>query len=172
MGPAVNHRSEWVLTCRPDLGKGDARGVADRDVGELPSGLGCSLAAGQRRPLFEALVMVLLGSLLALLASAAALVTRCSGCVHDQEACRPRATEGLKERWLSIQELSGGPYRLGAINRHRQFSLLHAAAKARVMGNIEVAHLALRQSKEARTHQWIDRLSPMMLIERRCSDKR
>ena len=75
MGPAVNHRSEWVLTCRPDLGKGDARGVADRDVGELPSGLGCSLAAGQRRPLFEALVMVLLGSLLALLASAAGLVT-------------------------------------------------------------------------------------------------
>ena len=74
MGPAVNHRSEWVLTCRPDLGKGDARGVADRDVGELPSGLGCSLAAGQRHPL-EAFVMVLLGSLLALLASAAGLVT-------------------------------------------------------------------------------------------------
>jgi hypothetical protein len=68
MGPAVNHRSEWVLTCRPDLGKGG-------DVGELPSGLGCSLAAGQRRPLFEAFVMVLLGSLLALLASAAGLVT-------------------------------------------------------------------------------------------------
>jgi hypothetical protein len=85
---------------------------------------------------------------------------------------KPADRERLKERWLSTQELSGGPYRLGAINRHRQFSLLHAAAKARVMGNIEVAHLALRQSKEARTHQWIDRLSPMMLIERRCSDKR
>ena len=80
---------------------------------------------------------------------------------------KPVDRERLKERWLSTQELSGGPYRLGAINRHRQFSLLHAAAKARVMGNIEVAHLALRQSKEARTHQWIDRLSPMMLIERR-----
>ena len=38
------------------------------------------------------------------------------------------------------------------------------------MGNIELAHLALRQSKEARTHQWIDRLSPMMLIERRLSE--
>ena len=85
---------------------------------------------------------------------------------------KPVDRERLKEPWLSTQELSGGPYRLGAINRHRQFSLLHAAAKARVMGNIEVAHLALRQSKEARTHPWIDRLSPMMLIERRCSDKR
>jgi hypothetical protein len=79
--------------------------------------------------------------------------------------------ERSKERWVSAQELSGGPYRLGAINRHRQFSLLHAAAKARVTGNIEVARLALRQSKKARTDQWIDRLSPMMLIERRFSDK-
>jgi hypothetical protein len=79
--------------------------------------------------------------------------------------------ERSKERWVSAQELSGGPYRLGAINRHRQFSLLHAAATARVTGNIEVARLALRQSKKARTDQWIDRLSPMMLIERRFSDK-
>jgi hypothetical protein len=39
------------------------------------------------------------------------------------------------------------------------------------MGNIEVARLALRQSKKARTDQWIDRLSPMMLIERRFSEK-
>jgi hypothetical protein len=39
------------------------------------------------------------------------------------------------------------------------------------MGNIEVAHLELRQSKNARTDQWINRLSPMMLIERRLSDK-
>jgi len=50
---------------------------------------------------------------------------------------KPVDRERLKERWVSAQELSGGPYRLGAINRHRQFSLLHAAAKARVMGNIE-----------------------------------
>src|SRR4051794_7037162 len=56
---------------------------------------------------------------------------------------KPVDRERLKERWLSTQELSGGPYRLGAINRHRQFSLLHAAAKARGIGNIEVAHLAL-----------------------------
>ena len=60
---------------------------------------------------------------------------------------KPADRERLKEHWLSTQELSGGPYRLGAINRHRQFSLLHAAAKARVMGNIEVARLELRQSK-------------------------
>ena len=84
---------------------------------------------------------------------------------------KPADRERLKERWLSTQELSGGPHQLSAINRHRQSLLLHAAAKARVMGNIEVAHLALRQSKEARTDQWIDRLSPMMLIERRFSDK-
>jgi hypothetical protein len=84
---------------------------------------------------------------------------------------KPADRERLKQYWLSTQELSGGPHRLGAINRHRQFSLLHAAAKARVMGNIEVARLALRQSKTARTDQWIDRLSPMMLIERRFSEK-
>jgi hypothetical protein len=84
---------------------------------------------------------------------------------------KPADRERLKEHWLSTQELSGGPHRLSAINRHRQFSLLHAAAKARVTGNIEVARLALRQSKKARTDQWIDRLSPMMLIERRFSDK-
>jgi hypothetical protein len=61
---------------------------------------------------------------------------------------KPVDRERLKERWLSTQELSGGPYRLGAINRHRQFSLLHAAAKARVIGNIEVAHLALGRRGE------------------------
>ena len=38
--------------------------------------------------------------------------------------------ERLKERWLDTQELSGGPFRISAINRHRQFALLHAAAKA------------------------------------------
>ena len=95
-------------------------------------------------------------------------VLKCSGAYMTK---KPVDRERLKKRWLSTQELSGGPYRLGAINRHRQFSLLHAAAKARVMGNIEVAHLALRESKKARTHQWINRLSPMMLIERRFSDK-
>ena len=84
---------------------------------------------------------------------------------------KPVDRERLKERWLSAQELSGGPYRLGAINRHRQFSLLHAAAKARVTGNIEVARLAVHQSQAARTDQWINRLSPMMLIERRFSGK-
>jgi len=40
-----------------------------------------------------------------------------------------------------------------------------------VTGNIEGARVAVRQSKEARTDQWIDRLSPMMLIERRFSGK-
>jgi hypothetical protein len=84
---------------------------------------------------------------------------------------KPADRERLKQYLLGTQELSGGPHRLGAINRHRQFSLLHAAAKARVTGNIEVARLALRQSKKARTDQWIERLSPMMLIERRFSDK-
>ena len=84
---------------------------------------------------------------------------------------KPADRERLKERWLSTQELSGGPHQLSAINRHRQFLLLHAAAKARVTGNLEVARLAVRRSKEARTHQWIDRLSAMTLIERRFSDK-
>jgi len=74
-----------------------------------------------------------------------------------------RTTSG---RGLSALQAGGGGRGLeiglsgpSQAHRHRQFSLLHAAAKARVMGNIEVAHLALRQSKEARTHQWIDRLS-------------
>jgi hypothetical protein len=84
---------------------------------------------------------------------------------------KPADRERLKERWLNTQELSGGHHRLSAINRHRQFSLLHAAAKARVSGNLELARLPVRQSKEARTHQWIDRLSPMMLIARRFSGK-
>jgi hypothetical protein len=43
--------------------------------------------------------------------------------------------ERLKEHWLDTQELSGGPFRISAINRHRQFALLHAAAKARAKGN-------------------------------------
>jgi hypothetical protein len=75
--------------------------------------------------------------------------------------------ERLKERWSDTQELSGGPYRIGNINRHRQFSLLHAAARARVSGNLEGAHGALNVSKAARTDQSINRLSPMELIERR-----
>jgi hypothetical protein len=36
----------------------------------------------------------------------------------------------LRERWVNTQELSGGPFRIGAINRHRQFALLHASAEA------------------------------------------
>jgi hypothetical protein len=84
---------------------------------------------------------------------------------------KPADRERLKQYLLGTQELSGGPHRLGAINRHRQFSLLHAAAKARVTGNIEVARLAVHQSQVARTDQWINRLSPMMLIERRFSGK-
>ena len=73
----------------------------------------------------------------------------------------------LKDRWLHAQELSGGPFRISAINRHRQFALLHAAAKARAAGNLELARGAVTQSKAARTNQWIDQLSPMELIERR-----
>ena len=75
--------------------------------------------------------------------------------------------ERLKQRWLETQELSGGPFRIGAINRHRQFALLHAAAKARVAGKLEVARGALKTSSAARTDQWIDRHSPMKLLERR-----
>jgi hypothetical protein len=75
--------------------------------------------------------------------------------------------ERVKERLLDIQELSGGPYRIGALNRHRQFALLHSAAKARVQGKLEVARGAVSMSKTARTEQWVDRLSPMALIERR-----
>src|SRR5215217_6603135 len=39
-----------------------------------------------------------------------------------------RDLQALKERWLSTQELSGGPYWLSAIDRNWQFSLLHVAA--------------------------------------------
>jgi len=74
--------------------------------------------------------------------------------------------ERLRERWLDTQELSGGPFRIGAINRHRQFALLHAAAKARASGNVAGALGALNLSKAARTDQWVNRLSPMELIER------
>ena len=73
----------------------------------------------------------------------------------------------LKDRWMDTQELSGAPFRISAINRHRQFALLHAAAQARVTGNVQGARGALNMSKAARTDQWIDRLSPMELIERR-----
>jgi hypothetical protein len=75
--------------------------------------------------------------------------------------------ERLRERWRDAQELSGGPFRLSGINRHIQFSALHAVAKARVTGNLESARAALDRSKAARTNQWINRLSPMELIERR-----
>ena len=44
---------------------------------------------------------------------------------------KPVDRERLKERWLSTQELSGGPYRLGAINRHRQFSLRRSSNEQR-----------------------------------------
>jgi hypothetical protein len=77
--------------------------------------------------------------------------------------------ERLKERWLDSQELSGGPFQLGAINRHIQFSTLHAAATARITGKIDVARGAVSRSKAARTEQWINRLSPMELIERRAA---
>ena len=80
--------------------------------------------------------------------------------------------ERLKERWLDTQELSGGPFRISAINRHRQFALLHAAAKARAKGNVDGARGALSMSKAARIDQWVDRLSSMELIERRHSTKR
>ncbi|HEY7384597.1 MAG TPA: hypothetical protein VH743_13090 [Beijerinckiaceae bacterium] len=73
----------------------------------------------------------------------------------------------MKERWRDIQEISGGPFHLGAIDRHRQFSLLHLAAKARAKGNAEGARTALDLSKAARTGQWVNRLSPMALIEGR-----
>jgi hypothetical protein len=80
---------------------------------------------------------------------------------------KPPERERLKERWMDTQELSGGPFRISAINRHRQFALLHAAAKARAKGNVEAARGALSMSTAARTDQWVDRLSPMELIERR-----
>ncbi|HEX2724780.1 MAG TPA: hypothetical protein VHN20_03055 [Beijerinckiaceae bacterium] len=73
----------------------------------------------------------------------------------------------MKERWRDVQEISGGPFRIGAIDRHRQFSLLHLAAKARAKGNAEGARTALDMSKAARTEQWVNRLSPMALIEKR-----
>jgi hypothetical protein len=66
-----------------------------------------------------------------------------------------------------VQELSGGPFRISAINRHRQFALVHAAARARLAGKPDLARGALELSSAARTDQWIDRHSPMKLIERR-----
>ena len=80
---------------------------------------------------------------------------------------KPFDRERLKERWRDAQELSGGPFRLSGINRHIQFSTLHAVAKARVSGNLETARAALSRSKGARSDQWINRLSPMASIERR-----
>jgi hypothetical protein len=56
--------------------------------------------------------------------------------------------EPLKQRWLDAQELSGGPFRIISINRHRQFALLHAAAKARVSGNLESARGASTGRKQ------------------------
>jgi hypothetical protein len=67
--------------------------------------------------------------------------------------------EQLRDRWLRAQEISGGPFRISAINRHRQFALLHAAATARVTGSVDFARGALSLSKAARTEQWINRLS-------------
>ena len=72
--------------------------------------------------------------------------------------------ERLRERWRDAQELSGGPFRLSAINRHIQFSTLNAVARARGTGNLECARAALERSQAARTEQWINRLSPMELI--------
>ena len=77
----------------------------------------------------------------------------------------------LRDRWLRAQQVSGGPFRISAINRHRQFALLHAAAKARVTGNTGFARGALSMSKAARTEQWVNRLSPMALIEARTKDR-
>jgi hypothetical protein len=84
---------------------------------------------------------------------------------------KPPERERLKQRWSDAQELSGGPFTISAINRHRQFSLLHAAARARISGNIEQAQGSLGQSKSARTEQFVNRLSPMALIERRQTGK-
>ena len=80
--------------------------------------------------------------------------------------------ERLRERWQETKELSGGPFRIGAINRHRQFALLHAAARARATGNAEAARGALDLSETARTNQWVNSLSPMELIERRYTPPR
>jgi hypothetical protein len=80
--------------------------------------------------------------------------------------------ERMKERWRDVQEISGGPFRIAAINRHRQFSLLHLAAKARGSGNADGARAALDMSKAARTEQWVNRLSPMALIEGRHTSRR
>jgi hypothetical protein len=60
--------------------------------------------------------------------------------------------ERLKERWSDTQDLSGGPFRIGSINRHRQFALLHAAARARASGNFEGARGALCGSKAEGGH--------------------
>ena len=75
--------------------------------------------------------------------------------------------ERMKERLRSTQELSGGPFRLSAINRHHQFAMLHEAARSRVRGTLDMARGALDLSRAARTDQWVNRLSPMALIERR-----
>jgi hypothetical protein len=56
---------------------------------------------------------------------------------------KPFDRERVKERWRDAQEVSGGPFRLSAINRHIQFLTLHAAAKARASGNVETARAAL-----------------------------
>jgi hypothetical protein len=85
---------------------------------------------------------------------------------------KPPNREQLKQRWLDAQEMSGGPFPIRAINRHRQFALLHSAAKARVAGSLEAARGALGLSRAARTDQWVNRLSPMELIERRTKPRR
>ena len=46
--------------------------------------------------------------------------------------------------------LNGPAFRISAINRHRQFALLHAAARARAKGNVDGAW-RLSMSKAART---------------------
>jgi len=80
--------------------------------------------------------------------------------------------ERLNARWRAAQELSLGPFTIGAINRDRQFSLLHGAAKARVARNLEEARHSLTRSTTARVEQPINRFSPMALIERRYTERR
>ena len=81
---------------------------------------------------------------------------------------RHASLKGLREnKDPHIQELSGGPFRLSALKRHHQFALLHSAARSRVQGKLDVARDTLERSKAARTGQWVDRLSPMALIEQR-----
>ena len=74
--------------------------------------------------------------------------------------------ERLEERWRDVQALSGGPFRLGAIGLHIQFSPLHAAAKARASG-IRTSP-ARSQAFDGGANGPVDQpLSPMALIERR-----